>query len=130
MFKAAGFFSAGIESAQTIHADGSRTDIPHAFDPRWEQPTEPVTLWRGSALDRGRSLSWTVHRECASRFADATAGLGFEAGIFRAVVPARAVLAAFGDEREQEFVVNPNMLTRDRIALTNRLPARALPTLT
>jgi hypothetical protein len=43
----------------------------------------------------------------------------------RAVVPPRAVLAMFGDEREQEIVVNPNMLT-GRIALDEKVAAREM----
>ena len=38
------------------------------------------------------------------------------------LVPPRAVLALFGDDREQEVVVNPNML-RGRIEFDETIPA-------
>jgi hypothetical protein len=114
LFKAAGFISAGYEKSE------------NAYELHWDQPTEPVTVWRGAALDRGRGMSWTLHRGCAADFAEAAARLGFDAGVFRAVVPPRAVLACFGDEREQEIVVNPHMLIH-RIELAETIPARELP---
>ena len=46
-----------------------------------------------------------------------------DAGVFSATIPVCAVLAVFGDEREQELVVNPNML-RNRVVLDETLRAR------
>lgn len=120
LVKAAGFIAMGYDKWVS---EGNEREF--AFELLWDQPTELVTVWRGAALDRGRGMSWTVHRECAAEFAEAASRLGFEAGVFRAVVSPRAVLACFGDEREQEVVVNPNMLTH-RIELDETIPAREL----
>lgn len=84
-----------------------------------ELPTEPITVWRGAALStHGRGMSWSVHRDCArDSFAQARANLSDgPSGLFRATIPPQAILALFGDEREQEVVVNPNRL-RGHIAL-------------
>lgn len=56
------------------------------------------------------------------QFAEDAAARG-EAGVWKATVPPQAVLALFGDEREQEVVVNPNML-RGRVALDERIPEK------
>ena len=109
MFKAVGFFSVSA----TVKVDGS--EVSPAFVHVTERPTEQITVWRGAALSTdGRGMSWSVHREVAETFAEAEAGFGIDAGVWRATVPGSAVLAMFGDERETEVVVNPNML-RGRI---------------
>lgn len=94
-----------------------------------KQPTEPLTLYRGAGKrSQGRGMSWTLHQECAEDFA--VGNLLPEDNrptVFRATVPGRAVLAVFCDEREQEIVVNPSMLTGraapEAVAETKRLRA-------
>jgi hypothetical protein len=104
MFKTAGFVSAYIDEVTLTEKDGTRTAVPPRFEPTIEQPTEPVPVWRGTFTSTGgRGMSWTVHRECALQFAE---GYGSyppyrEVGVYRALVRARAVLAAFADEWEQ-----------------------------
>lgn len=113
LFKAAGFT---VVTSTTVGEDTK-------FGQLTERPSEPLELWRGAAVaTNGRGFSWSVHRECAVEFAEGVAGVGFDAALFRAVVPPRAMLALFGDWREQEVVVNPNML-RGRVSVAERLPA-------
>lgn len=96
--------------------------IPTAFEHVIELPTGPIEVWRGAALpSKGRGMSWSVHRDCARGFAEGWANLRRQpTGLYRATVPPRAVLALFGDEREQEVVVNPNML-RGRVELVEQV---------
>ena len=116
LFKAAGFL---YRHAQTIGADNTPQPSPYPHPDFRSQPKEVLTVWRGASLTRRYGMSWSLYRECARDFADAAALYG-PAGIFRATVPGRAVLAAFGDGREQEIVVNPNML-RSRLVLDETL---------
>jgi hypothetical protein len=125
MFKAAGFLSQTKET-QVHHPDGSVTAVEPLFEITLHtgQPTGPLTVWRGASLESGgRGMSWSEYRECAAKFAGDPADLGIESGIFEATIPGRAVLAIFGDHREQEIVVNPYML-RGRIRLVERVAAR------
>ena len=56
-------------------------------------------------------MSWSVHRDCALEFDHGYANRYLSAsGVFKAAVPPRAILALLGDYREQEVVVNSNML--------------------
>lgn len=119
MFKAAGWVTASVEAV--IEGSAVEPDFTH-YD---AQPEGPILVWRGAAQDRGRRMSWSAHRECAVGFAESAARLGFNACLYSAIVPARAVLASFGDEREQEYVVNPNML-RGRMSIVERFPAKPL----
>jgi hypothetical protein len=73
-------------------------------------------------------MSWSLHRGVATNFADGDAAKGIESAVWHATIPARAVLAMFGDERETEVVVNPNML-RARVILDEVVPRRALRSL-
>ena len=118
MFKSAGFLSQTTESHIHSFVDGSVTPVESLYANTFhtEAPPGSLTVFRGDSLEsRGRGMSWTSYRECAASFAeDGRASVGIRAGIFRAVIPSRAVLAIFGDSREQEIVVNPHML-RGRI---------------
>jgi hypothetical protein len=115
LFKAAGFI--GVFTELYHRVDGQRVQVEPAYPPLQEQPTEPFTVWRGAQLSKGRGMSWSIHRDCAVGFADSWAAVYHSpTGVFRATLPAKAALAVFGDEREQEVVVNPNML-RGRIVL-------------
>jgi hypothetical protein len=106
LFKAAGFLVAYVD--QVKRGDEA---VPAKFELITEKPTEPLTLWRGAALNKAKAMAWTVHRECAVEFAEAWADPYRSAcGLFTATVPPQAMLGVFGDEREQEVVVNPNML--------------------
>jgi len=104
MFKAAGFLSQVAE----VVGKPSR----YATELAETRPTRPLVVWRGASLDsNGRGFSWTQYQECGQGFAQAWADVYQRAsGLYRAEVPGRAVLAIFGDDREQEVVVNPNML--------------------
>lgn len=127
LFKAAGFVSAVVaESADTNSSDGTRKVIEQRFELITECPTKPVTVWRGADLERsGRGMSWSLHRECAHDFARRVADrYRRPAAVYRAELPPRAVLGVFGDEREQELVVNPNML-RGRVELIEEIPRPA-----
>lgn len=114
MFKAAGFLSRTVSSS--LHQPAFEISLHDG------PPTESLIVWRGAALaSAGRGMSWSFYPECAAKFAQSAAdsprqGHWIEAGVFRATIPGRAVLAVFGDHREQEVVVNPNML-RGRIEL-------------
>jgi hypothetical protein len=126
LFKAVGFFIVNSSGGRVIHIDGRATPIPTAFAHRDAQPVAPVEVWRGCPTStNGRGMSWTIHRECAEGFAEGVVTFGVEAGIYRATIPPRAVLALFGDDREQEVVVNPNTL-RGRIQLHEIIPGRPL----
>jgi hypothetical protein len=121
MFKAAGFLCRTEEWAESGVAVSPRFEISWTR----ERPAGQLTVWRGAALSTGdRGMSWTLHRECAADFANKV-WAGAEAGIYQAEIPGRAVLAVFGDPREQEIVVNPSML-RGRIVLDERLAAKPL----
>jgi hypothetical protein len=66
-------------------------------------------------------MSWTQYEEVAQSFAQGGADkYGQPSGVFLAKLPGRAVLAMFADEREEEVVVNPNML-RGRVELVRRV---------
>jgi hypothetical protein len=119
MFKAAWFLCQVVE--RSLHyRDGSVEEIPTIYPTELIEtpPDSPPTIWRGASLtSNGRGFSWTQYRECAEGFAQTWANLyGRASGLYRANVPSRAVLAVFGDDREQEFIVNPNML-RGRVQL-------------
>jgi hypothetical protein len=115
MFKASGFF---FGSVQVIRNDER---IVPAFEHLEAQPTEPLTIWRGAGLAHaGRGMSWTAHRNCAVHFAERYAAYRGDQGVWKATVPPVAVLALFGDEREQEVVIDPNML-RGRVSLDERI---------
>jgi hypothetical protein len=116
MFKAIGFRCGWYE----CRIDGQ--SVEPEYELITEQPTEPLTLWRGASLQsKGRGMSWSVHRECAlSKFAQPYADIHGEAGLFSAVVPPKAMLAVFGDWREEEVVCNPNMLC-GRVRLVERV---------
>ncbi len=117
MYRAAGFLCQVCE-VWTSSDDGDRKQNPIAYatDLVEEPPLGPVIVWRGASLEsRGRGLSWTQYRECGVNFAQAWANVyRVASGLYRAELPGRAVLAIFGDDREQEIVINPNML-RGRI---------------
>ena len=115
LFKAAGFT---VVTGETV---GTVAEYEHLT----EKPTEPVTVWRGAALTNGRGMSWSTHRECARGFAVGVSQDGIESAVFEATVPFRSVLALFGDQREQECVVNPNML-RGRVRVDEVIPAQPL----
>jgi len=117
LFKAAGF------AVVTGGTAGTVAEYEHLS----EKPTEPITVWRGAALTNGRGMSWSVHRGCARGFAVGVSQDGIESAVFEATVPVRAVLALFGDAREQECVVNPNML-RGRVRIDEMIPAQGLRT--
>ncbi len=99
-------------------------------DARWKgsvdaPPSSPVTVHRGApAWTQGRGMSWAVEMESAEWFADRWASWGVPAAIYRATVPAKAVLGMFNDRREQEVVINPNML-RGRVELVRTVAAVA-----
>jgi hypothetical protein len=125
MFNAAGFL---WRTEETIyhHQDGTSLAVEPRFEISaiTEQPAGLLTVWRGAPVSTGgRGMSWTLHRECAADFARVV--LHVEPAVYRAVVPSRAVLAVFGDTREQEVVMNPHML-RGRIVVDERLPITPL----
>lgn len=114
LFKAAGYYhylyrEVALEYAQEL--EPTKYPLVRALD----RPEGPLTVWRGASIeDAGRGMSWSVHRACALDFAERI--LAPVSGLYMAEVPGRAILAVFGDEREQEVVVNPNML-RGRVTL-------------
>jgi hypothetical protein len=112
LFRAAGFIMVRLE----IKTDG--VPVPTKYEHLTARPTDPVEVWRGALVEsKGRGMSWSVHRDCGHDFAQGWANTyNRPSGLFRAVVPPRAVLALFGDWREQEVVVNPNML-RGRVEM-------------
>lgn len=112
LFKAAGF---------AVITGGTVSEYEHLT----VKPTEPITVWRGAALTNGGGMSWSIHRECARVFAVGVSREGIESAVFEATIPGRAVLALFGDQREQECVVNPNML-RGRVPVDEIVPAQPL----
>ncbi len=122
MFKAAGFMCR-LEQTRLF---GEPDYQVGAFDVSLHDraPEGPLTVYRGASLaSRGRGLSWTMHADCARSFAEDVGALyQVPVGIYRAALPGRAVLAIFGDVREQEVVINPNML-RGRIVLSEEMPA-------
>ncbi len=63
------------------------------------------------------------NRQYAVPFAKRWTARHVDAGVFSVTIPVCAVLAVFGDAREQELVVNPNML-RNRVVLDETLRAR------
>lgn len=87
------------------------------------RPKKALTAWRGASLSsHGWGMSWTLHREVATHFAQYHADREQEVGaIFRATVPPGGVLACFVTGEEQEIVVNPQML-RGRVVLEERVP--------
>lgn len=118
LFKSAGFIVAGVDQTRV----GDEV-IENTYAHLTERPAEPITVYRGAALrTRGRGLSWSLYRECArDNFAQPWADAYEQpSGLYRATVPPRAILALFGDHREQEVVVNPNML-RGRVELVERV---------
>ncbi len=128
LFKAAGFVPIVVDEVRHTGADGMVTVVEHAFDLITEKRTRPMTVWRGAALrTAGRGMSWSVHRDCARLFAERVAATWQDAGVYEATISPRAVLAVFGDEREQEVVVNPNCL-RGKAAprLVETVPAEDL----
>jgi hypothetical protein len=113
MFRAAGYL------CQTAHSrvhlsDGTLTEVEAAYRVELAEtpPKDSLVVWRGASLEsHGRGFSWTYYRECGEGFAQGCANTYQRAsGLYRAEIPGRAVLAIFGDDREQEVVVNPNML--------------------
>jgi hypothetical protein len=128
IFKAVGFLIVDNSGGRVIHGDGRARSIPTAFAHLDAQPMVPIEVWRGCPTStNGRGMSWTIHHDCAEGFAEGVATLGVEAGIYRATIPPRAVLALFGDDREQEVVVNPNTL-RGRVQLHKIIPGGPLRT--
>jgi hypothetical protein len=79
-----------------------------------EQPTAPLTIYRGCVLWRSRAMSWTTELPRARWFAERTVLFGHPAGIFTATVRPSAVLARLHDpvqgRGEFEVLVNPNRL--------------------
>jgi hypothetical protein len=113
LFRACGFLS------QVAEVRG----ITSAFAAsRRDAPPDTIRIWRGARLEsRGRGMSWTQYEEVAQSFAQGGADkYGQPSGVFLAKLPGRAVLAMFADEREEEVVVNPNML-RGRVELVRRV---------
>lgn len=126
LFKAMGFSIVNNGGGRTIDSSGHASAVQSSYTHLGSRPKVPIVVWRGCATStRGRGMSWTMHRECANDFAKGVAAFGVEAGIYSATIPPRAVLALFGDEREQESVVNPNML-RGGISLDEIIPGVAL----
>jgi hypothetical protein len=80
-----------------------------------ELPAGPLEVWRGAAPNSACGMSWSVHRDCALGFAQGGADRHGQGALYRAVVPPHGVLALFGDEREQEVVVNPYVVARSRV---------------
>jgi hypothetical protein len=113
LFRASGFLS------QVAQVRGITS--PFAASLR-DAPPDTIRIWRGARLEsRGRGMSWTQYEDCAQNFAQVGADThGQPSGVFLAKLPGRAVLAMFADEREEEVVVNPNML-RGRVALVRRV---------
>jgi hypothetical protein len=123
MFKVAGFLCQVVDERSLIHKDGTveKIETPYVVEYVETPPPGPLVVWRGASLkSRGRGFSWTQYRDCAQEnFAQAWADLyQSPSGLYRAEIPGRAVLAIFGDDREQEVVVNPNML-RGRVELVS-----------
>jgi hypothetical protein len=117
LFRATGFFWAVAGGTVIHHRDGTHEQVDPAYPLITEAPTDAVTVWRGASLaSKGRGFSFSAYRECALKFAERSASTGCDAGLFRAVVPPYGVLALFGDDREQEVVINPNVL-RGRVEL-------------
>jgi hypothetical protein len=118
LFQTTGYLSY-IEPAAL--ADGNRADLPYPLPPGLRtQPTRELVIWRGASTARQRGMSWTHYRQCAEDFARVAAE-DDDAALFRAIIPGRAVLAAFADGREQEIVVNPCLLPH-ALEVVERVP--------
>jgi hypothetical protein len=94
---------------------GESTPVAAAYAHLSELPAEPLEIWRGAAPNSACGMSWSVHRDCALGFAQGGADRHGRSALYRAVVPPHGVLALFGDEREQEIVVNPHVVARSRV---------------
>lgn len=71
------------------------------------RPTEPVTVYRGDGRGQWRAMSWTRNADCAHWFASGPTDTYETARVFRAVVPARHVLASCSQRDEAELILNP-----------------------
>jgi hypothetical protein len=75
------------------------------------QPSDAITVYRGSTWERRHGMSWTTDDAIARRFADPTGfhGFGLTHYLLRAVVTPVDVLAFIDDVRpgESEVVVDP-----------------------
>jgi hypothetical protein len=107
MFNATGFLWRRSDQI-TTNADGLTKRVTPAFAHLdiCEAPSEPMVLWRGGIT--ANAMAWTLYEKCAREFAEGVLTAN-EAWVYRATVPAEAVLAAFQDHQEQEIVVNPEM---------------------
>jgi hypothetical protein len=103
---------------------GESTPVAAAYGHLTEPPTGSLEVWRGAAPDSACGMSWSVHRDCALGFAQGGADRHGRGALYRAVVPPHGVLALFGDEREQEVVVNPYVVARSRV-LVEEVPMSA-----
>jgi hypothetical protein len=94
---------------------GESTPVTAEYGHLIELPAGPLEVWRGAAPNSACGMSWSVHRDCALGFAQGGADRHDRGALYRAVVPPHGVLALFGDEREQEVVVNPYVVARSRV---------------
>lgn len=127
MYRASGFVTRCVEGVRVGDEPVAAAYEHVHFE---KQPTEPLSVYRGvGKRSHARGLSWTLHQECAEDFAARHLLPGdYEPTVFQATVPGRAVLAVFCDEREQEVVVNPNVLAgrASPLALSDTERLRAL----
>jgi len=128
MYKAAGYVYSFERSSDGSKGTVEQTEGAFPVELIESAPATSLVVWRGAWLkSRGRGFSWTQHRECAESFAKGWARTyQTETGLYRAEIPARAVLAIYGDESEQEVVVNPNTL-RGRVELFETVEPDPIP---
>ena len=74
-----------------------------------DQPTEPVTVWRGAKLHGWRRLAWSLDERTAAWFAwrISQIGGGDEGHLFTATVAPEHVLARTDARNEAEVIVDP-----------------------
>jgi hypothetical protein len=71
-----------------------------------QQPSQPITLYRGSTQELNQNMAWTDDIDQARWFSDRNRGYGFDSYIWTAEVEPFAVLARFESARnESEYVI-------------------------
>jgi hypothetical protein len=79
----------------------------------WDDPPDPLTVYRGAARSQMRGFWWTWQRERAEWFAQRTASFGLPAAVYEVTLRREMLLASIGGVEgrdEREVLVNPRRL--------------------
>jgi hypothetical protein len=79
----------------------------------WDEPPDPLTVYRGAAVSRACGFSWTWERERADWFAQRIALARIPAAVYEITLPREMLLAVIGGVEgrgEREVIVNPRRL--------------------